>query len=260
VCEPHGLFGFQFQQNDFGQPVAASLSEPWSARSWWPCKDLPEDKATVTVTVYAPIGLMGISNGTQQVVAKERPQSADSPAEQWLWSYVTARSGKAMEMFAPYVWREAVPVSTYHISVAVADYTEFGEYYTGSAGAFPIRHFVYPQLEAAAREDFAVLPEMLDFCGDVLGGYAFSGEKYGMALFEWDGAMEHPTAVTWGDVLVTGIAIYFRGVDNQTRMGYFFIFNTAVTAVADNTADHAMGALDKLCVLQEDLLPYLQRR
>jgi hypothetical protein len=49
-----------------------------------------------------------------------------------------------------------------------------------------------------------VLPEMLDFCGELLGRYPFDDEKFGMATFNWDGAMEHPTAVTWGNILVTG--------------------------------------------------------
>jgi hypothetical protein len=36
--EPEGLFGYRIGETDAGRPVVATVSEPWSARSWWPCK------------------------------------------------------------------------------------------------------------------------------------------------------------------------------------------------------------------------------
>jgi hypothetical protein len=36
------------------------------------------------------------------------------------------------------------------------------------------------------------------------GPYPFPDEKYGMTMFEWDGAMEHPTCTSYGSILVTG--------------------------------------------------------
>jgi len=63
-----------------------------------------------------------------------------------------------------------------------------------------------------------------------------------------------------GDILVAGVAITFRGVDYQTCVGGFLIFGTAITAVADNAANFPVGAFNELGILQEDLLPYLQRR
>ena len=44
-------------------PIAASLSEPASAHTWWVCKNLWTDKATVTVRLIVPPGFMGVSNG-----------------------------------------------------------------------------------------------------------------------------------------------------------------------------------------------------
>jgi len=63
-----------------------------------------------------------------------------------------------------------------------------------------------------------------------------------------------------GDVLVTGVAITVRRVDDQTRVGYFLDFGTAVTAVTDDAADLTVGTLKELSILDENLLPYLQRR
>ena len=63
-----------------------------------------------------------------------------------------------------------------------------------------------------------------------------------------------------GYILVAGVAVTLRWVGNQTRVGRFFYLDTAITAVTDNAANLTMGALDKLRIFQENLLPYLQRR
>ena len=46
----------------------------------------------------------------------------------------------------------------------------------------------------------------------------------------------------------------------QTLMSDQFVLGCAVAAVTDNAANLTMCTLDKLGILQEDLLPYLQRR
>ena len=54
--------------------------------------------------------------------------------------------------------------------------------YQGSARARSTsNHFVFPELADEAAADFAILPDMLDFCGDLFGPYPFPGQNYGMA-------------------------------------------------------------------------------
>jgi len=173
--EPDGLFGYRVDLSTAGKPVVATVSEPWSARSWWPCKDDPRDKATVTTSFTVPSGMTAVSNGTFQ--------------------------GQKNRTFT---WEEPLPIPTYLVSLAVAEYTELNETYSGSAGQIDLNHFVFPELVDQAQADFAVLPEMLDFCGDLLGPYPFTNQPYGMVLCQWVQAMEHPTAVTYGNVLITG--------------------------------------------------------
>ncbi|MFH1843716.1 MAG: M1 family aminopeptidase [bacterium] len=190
--EPDGFYGFQFGQTAAGNPIAASLSQPWSARSWWPSKDDPRDKATYSVTLRVPDGMIGVSNGVQDL-AKD-----------------TAADGDPSKTRTFY-WEEIHPISTYHFSVAVADYEEIASTYTNGSEILDLVHFVYPELVAPATTDFAVLPDMLDFCIDRFGPYPFPDEKYGMAVFEWEGAMEHPTCTSWGSIMVTGDG-YFGSV------------------------------------------------
>ena len=58
-----GYFGFNTAN---GRNLVWSLSEPFGARSWWPCKDAPEDKAdSVDIRVTVPSGMITASNGTR---------------------------------------------------------------------------------------------------------------------------------------------------------------------------------------------------
>ena len=170
-----GLLGYQVDVTDAGTPVVATVSEPWSARSWWPCKDDLRDKATVTTNIRVPEDMTAVSSG--------------------IFTGIT---------HGGFSYLEDQPISTYLVSLAVSKYTELRETYVGSAGQIDLNHFVFPELVDQAQADFAILPEMLDFCGDLFGPYPFPNQPYGMVLCQWDQAMEHPAAVTWGHVLVTG--------------------------------------------------------
>ncbi len=199
--QPHGLFGFQFFETIEGTPAAASLSEPWSARSWWPCKDDPRDKATFTATLRVPQGMTGVSNG--------RLVSGPAPG------------AKARVPLSVFVWDEPLPISTYHFSVAVARYERLDDVYVSGTDTLSLQHYVYPSLVEPARYDFATLPQMLAFCEERFGPYPFPGQKHGLALFDWDGAMEHPTATTWSSIFVTGDR-YFNRVLLHELAHYWF--------------------------------------
>jgi hypothetical protein len=66
--------------------------------------------------------------------------------------------------------------------------------------------------------------------------------------------------VDTGNILMAGIATYPGWVDYQPRMGAFFVIDSAIAAVTDNTADLAMSALHEIGIFQKDLFPHLQRR
>ena len=47
-------------------PVIYSLSEPWSARTWWPCKDYPDDKAIFDIRISVEQGLTASAEKAQE--------------------------------------------------------------------------------------------------------------------------------------------------------------------------------------------------
>jgi aminopeptidase N len=208
--EPHGLYGFRFGTTPAGAPFAATISEPWSAHTWWPCKDDQRDKALFSSQIYVPTGYTAVSTGFDgaEAAGLDRLETAP-PAELLALLGDAAKTGSTG--FVGYGRQQPISISPYLFSVTVSRFEVLGGAYAGPAGEFNLRHFVYPELVAAAEFEFAVLPDMLDFFGGLWGEYPFAGQDLGMALFEWDGAMEHPTAITYGSMLVTGTG-YFETI------------------------------------------------
>jgi len=201
--QPDGIYGFQFVERDDGKLVAASLSEPWSARSWWPCKDDPRDKATFDTSLYSPAGVIGVSNGMELSLGPINPY-LDDDGKSCLAGRLADLLGDRTEYVAAY-WQETHPISTYHFSVAASEYARLDDIYISAQGdTLQLTNFVYPDLVPQAEIDFAPLPDMLAWCEDTFGPYPFPGEKYGHTLFDWNGAMEHPTAVTYSSLFLTG--------------------------------------------------------
>jgi len=178
-----GGFGAFTFNTHAGALIIASLSEPYYARLWWPCKDTPTDKAdSVQVDLTVPDNLTGVSNGKLENV-----QSASG------WK--------------TFSWKERYPITTYLVSVAVSNYAEFGETFTFNDGTImPIRHYVYPENLASAQTQLADTRDMLAFFNRAFGDYPFKKEKYGHAQFAWGGGMEHQTITSiggFGDGLIS---------------------------------------------------------
>ncbi len=173
-----GLKGFGFDKNSYGDLVISTLSEPYLARTWWPCKDDPDDKAdSVRIAVTVPQNMIVGSNGV--LVAE-------------------IDNGNATKTF---VWKEKYPITTYLVSLAVSNYATFSAQFEYAPGRFmPLMYYVYPAQLAAAQTAFAKLPDMLRVYSNLFGDYPFLDEKYGHAVFEWGGAMEHQTLTSIGGV------------------------------------------------------------
>lgn len=188
-----GLKGFGFDTNAYGNLVISTLSEPYLARTWWPCIDDPDDKAdSVRISITVPQNLIAASNGL--LVAE-------------------TNNGNGTKTF---VWKENYPITTYLVSLAISNYATFGDQFEYAPGQFmPITHYVYPAQLAAAQTAFATLPNMLRIYSDLFGMYPFVKEKYGHAVFEWGGAMEHQTLTSIGGVSTSWEYTYAHELAHQ---------------------------------------------
>lgn len=168
---------FNFHSYD-GKPMIWTLSEPFGARTWWPCKDNPMDKAdSMFITVRVPIEsdtLLVASNGI--LVRTESDQNHRT-----------------------YYWETRYPMATYLASVGIHPYTVWKEWlYFSQTDSMPIEYYVFPSWESTAKEKYSRTPDMLTVFSDLFGLYPFWEEKYGHYMFMFGGGMEHQTMTGLG--------------------------------------------------------------
>lgn len=167
-----GFGSFVTTTHGSGTPVLWTLSEPFGAREWWPCKqDLNDKVGSIDVYITAPNQYTAVANGLQM-------------------SAVTNGGFKTTHFHHGY------PIPAYLIAIAVTNY----QIYTQQAGLgtpespfFPIINYMYPETASANQASNAVTPPIMDFFEATFGDYPYRDEKYGHAQFGWGGGMEHTT-------------------------------------------------------------------
>lgn len=176
-----GLAAFVFGEIN-GRSVVYNLSEPTFASTWFPCNDLPDDKALADIRITNDSMYTSVSNG---ILAGESLTENRKTAH----------------------WKVLYPVSTYLISIYSSEYINFTDYYYSdiTKDSMPIEYYVFPEHLENARKDFAEHPQMMKYFADTFGEYPFMKEKYGVAEFLWQlGAMEHQTITGIGSNFVSG--------------------------------------------------------
>ena len=172
-----GAGGFKFDEHQNVGHVW-TLSEAYCARSWWPCKDDPSDKAdSVNIIVSVPI------------------EPAYIVASNGLLSSTTINNNKKT-----YFWKERYPITTYLVSLAIYPYTKWVDQYVSpiSSDTMLIEHYVFPDRYEASYPNYSLTKDMLSFFSELFGEYPFISEKYGHADFTWGGGMEHQTLSSMG--------------------------------------------------------------
>ncbi len=156
-----------------GTPVLWTLSEPFGARDWWPCKqDLNDKIDTIDVYITAPSQYVSVSNG----VESEAP--------------IVSGASKTTH------FKHQYPIPAYLIAIAVTNYEVYnqqGGLGTPASPYFPIVNYMYPETEAANITSLNPTPAIINFFESKFGAYPFRNEKYGHCQFGWGGGMEHTT-------------------------------------------------------------------
>ncbi|MBD3258397.1 hypothetical protein GF377_08175, partial [candidate division GN15 bacterium] len=170
-----------FQAFDFGthngDPAITTLSEPYFARTWWPCKDRMDDKPdSMRSHIEVDTSLYCASNGT-------------------LDSITTAAANSRT-----FHYRMDYPIVTYLFSLAIHPYVVWEQdyVYNGGADTMPVIHHVYPDWDAYSRPRWGLTPDILAALAANYGEYPFTAHNYGHANFNWGGGMEHQTMSSMG--------------------------------------------------------------
>jgi len=183
---PSGAFGtvFAFTSRN-GKPLVWTLSEPYGARVWWPCKDHPDDKAdSVSIRVTVPSGMKTASNG-------RLVESSDNGA------------------VAVTRWVERHPIVTYLVSIASYAYATSSDWYRPTpADSMEIQFYLFPEDTARSAAVNAKVKGMIAAFAARFGPYPFFDEKYGEAEFTWGGGMEHQTITSLGNPASEGLVVH----------------------------------------------------
>lgn len=172
-----GAGGFKFDEH-LGVDHVWTLSEAYCARSWWPSKDDPSDKADsvyIRVTVPANPNFIVASNGLLDSITNDGDKNT-------------------------FFWKEKYPITTYLVSLAIYPYTIWSEQYISSISndTMAIEHYVFPDRYESSFSNYSLTGEMISFFSGLFGEYPFISEKYGHADFKWSGGMEHQTLSSMG--------------------------------------------------------------
>jgi aminopeptidase N len=162
-------FGSFAQTTHNNAGIIWTLSEPYGAKAWWPCKQDLNDKIDQTeVIIHTPAGNTGVSNGL-------------------LLSETTTPTGKRFR------WQHNYPIPAYLIAIAVTNYARYTDLVGSGPTALPIDNYVYPEDLATAQASTAVTVPIMNYFETTFGAYPYRSEKYGHAQFGWSGGMEHTT-------------------------------------------------------------------
>jgi aminopeptidase N len=162
-------FGSFIQTTHNGTPVIWTLSEPFGAKDWWPCKnDLSDKIDSVEMIVTTPQEYRAASNGM-------------------LLAETTQGSTKT------YHWKHRYPIATYLIAVAVTDYSVFSVYAPVNGNNIEVLNYVFPENLIDAQTNVPDIIPVLQLYDSLFAPYPYINERYGHAQFGWGGGMEHQT-------------------------------------------------------------------
>jgi len=158
-----------------GVPILWTLSQPYGARDWWPCKqDLNDKIETIDVYITAPSQYMSVANGVEI-------------------SQTTNSNGTKTTHFS-----HDFPIPAYLIAIAVTNYQTFTQTGGTAPNTFPIVNYLYPENFASASTSLAVTLPIMNLFETLFEPYPYASEKYGHAQFSWGGGMEHTTVSFMG--------------------------------------------------------------
>lgn len=162
-------FGSFIQSTHSGKPVIWTLSEPYGAKDWWPCRNGLDDKAdSIDIFVRYPSGNKLSSNGMLVSTV------ADG-------SYLTTH------------YKHRYPVATYLVAISVTNFATFTEYVQLKNKLLPVIDYIYPEDSALFRNYNYYVLDALKLYDSVWAPYPFENERYGETEFGWGGGMEHQT-------------------------------------------------------------------
>jgi aminopeptidase N len=150
-------------------PVIWTLSEPYGARDWWPCRNGLDDKAdSLDIVIKHPAGYRASSNG---MLLSETTSNGITTA----------------------FYQHRYPIATYLVAIAVTNFEVFNNSVQLGNINLPMPTYVYPEDKALFQGETSKVLDAMKLFHNTIGEYPFIKERYGHTQFGWGGGMEHQT-------------------------------------------------------------------
>ena len=155
-------------------PALYTLSEPYGAKDWWPCKQDINDKIdAVEINITAPSKYVAVANGLETKTHCDTTHKTTT-------------------------FKHNYPIPSYLIAIAVTNY----EVYTHTVGegddAFDIVNYVYPESRATAEKNTKVTVDIMNVFQELFEAYPYKDEKYGHAQLIGMVGWNIPLFLLWG--------------------------------------------------------------
>ncbi len=168
-----GFGSFAWGDHD-GAPAIWTLSEPYGAMDWWPCKqDLNDKIDSIDAYVTTPDAYRAAGIGL-------------------LVSEIDAGGFRTAH------WRHRHPIDVYLIATAATNYQVLTDTIIVPGDSILMLSYAYPEDAYFADLNVGDLQQQMPLYCQLFGPYPFADEKYGHAQFGWGGGMEHQTMTFLG--------------------------------------------------------------
>ena len=168
---PTSGFG-SFAQTTHGSPAAGiiwTLSEPYGAKDWWPCKHNLNDKIdSIRIEVTVPSPNKVASNGILESVA--------------------INGG-----LETYTYVHNYPIAAYLVAFAATNYAFYEDNTIIAGQNLTTENYVYPEDSVTFKSNTSLLHPVMQYFSNTFGNYPFLSEKYGHTQCGFGGGMEHQT-------------------------------------------------------------------
>ncbi len=153
-----------------GMPIIWTLSEPFGAKDWWPCKQSLTDKIdSLDIIVTVPNQNKVAGNGA-------------------LLSEIASGSNTIVH------WKTTYPIASYLVGIAVTNYSVYSDFVRlQNSDSLEVLNYVYPEELVTAQSQTSGIIKIISLYDSLLIDYPFAKEKYGHAQFNWGGGIEHQT-------------------------------------------------------------------
>jgi len=163
----------------YANQITWSLSQPYSAYEWWPCKQSLQDKIdSVFISVTTDTSNKVGSNGLLKSITP---------------------MGNGKHKFS---WETRYKMDYYLVAITVGQYKEYLQYAKPKqiADSIFIQHYIYNNPLAYSNNATSInaTKSMVELFSDLYGLYPFYKEKYGHMMAPFTGGMEHQTMTSMG--------------------------------------------------------------